>query len=254
MASGTTQTRGTLASWNDERGFGFITPEDGSAAIFVHATAFASRAERPRTGESLRFVVESGADGKRRASRVVRAGGAGSGAGSGAGHTASAPAAAGPRAATGRAHSTSGRPSRPGHPSASTPAGRRGRGPVNVIALSAIAAFAVLYFVTDVLWSVPWWFAAVYLIASVLSVVVYAADKSAATAGNWRISESTLLSIGLLGGWPGAIIAQQLLRHKTKKASFRLAFWGTVMLNVVAFVLLASPLTPPLSAVPALFG
>ncbi|MET1043230.1 MAG: cold shock and DUF1294 domain-containing protein [Microbacteriaceae bacterium] len=225
MASGM-QTRGTLASWNDERGFGFITPDDGSARIFVHATAFASRAERPRTGESLRFVVESGADGKRRASRVVR----------GDANTVS-PAP---------------RPAQRTAPRTPTPGGRRSRGPVNVIALSAIAAFAVLYFVVDVLWSVPWLFAVVYLGASVLSVIVYAADKSAATAGNWRISESTLLSIGLLGGWPGAIIAQQLLRHKTKKASFRLAFWGTVMLNVVAFVVLASPLTPPLSAVPAL--
>jgi uncharacterized membrane protein YsdA (DUF1294 family) len=46
--------------------------------------------------------------------------------------------------------------------------------------------------------------------------------------------------LGLIGGWPGAIVAQQLLRHKTSKASFRLAFWATVVLNIAAFLLLVS--------------
>jgi uncharacterized membrane protein YsdA (DUF1294 family) len=47
--------------------------------------------------------------------------------------------------------------------------------------------------------------------------------------------------LGLIGGWPGAIVAQQLLRHKTSKRSFRIAFWVTVVLNIAVFVLLVSP-------------
>jgi len=46
------------------------------------------------------------------------------------------------------------------------------------------------------------------------------------------------LLVGLVGGWPGAVVAQQLLRHKTKKLSFRTRFWVTVALNVIVFVLL----------------
>jgi len=44
---------------------------------------------------------------------------------------------------------------------------------------------------------------------------------------------------------PGAIVAQQVLRHKSSKASFRFAFWGSVAVNVVAFVVMNSPLIAP---------
>jgi uncharacterized membrane protein YsdA (DUF1294 family) len=82
----------------------------------------------------------------------------------------------------------------------------------------------------------------VYAGASVVAFAMYAADKSASKKNAWRISESALHAIGLVGGWPGALAAQQLLRHKTSKPSFRVAFWGTVVLNVAAFVFFASPL------------
>lgn len=38
--------------------------------------------------------------------------------------------------------------------------------------------------------------------------------------------------MGLLCGWPGGLLAQRLLRHKTVKTSFQLAYWCTVALNV----------------------
>ena len=105
----------------------------------------------------------------------------------------------------------------------------------------AIPAFAVVYLVTALVWYVPHSVALVYLGCSLACCVAYALDKSAAQAGRWRISEKTLLMLGLAGGWPGAILAQQLLRHKTSKQSFRVAFWFTVVLNVAGFVALASP-------------
>ena len=47
------------------------------------------------------------------------------------------------------------------------------------------------------------------------------------------MSEQTLLTLSLLCGWPGALVAQQVFRHKTRKRSFRRVFWGTVTLNVL---------------------
>jgi len=56
----------------------------------------------------------------------------------------------------------------------------------------------------------------------------------------WRTGEGTLILLGVLGGWPGAIVAQQLFHHKTKKRSFQIAFWLTVLLHCFGFVLLLS--------------
>jgi uncharacterized membrane protein YsdA (DUF1294 family) len=91
-------------------------------------------------------------------------------------------------------------------------------------------------------WPLPYWVAGIYLGVSILCFIVYAADKSAARGGRRRVPESTLLFLGFAGGWPGAIVAQQVLRHKTQKASFRSAFWVTVVANVAVFVVFATPL------------
>ena len=73
-----------------------------------------------------------------------------------------------------------------------------------------------------------------YLAASAASVVLYALDKSAARHGQWRVSESTLHLLAIIGGWPGALVAQQLFRHKSRKASFQAAFILPVVLNCAA--------------------
>jgi uncharacterized membrane protein YsdA (DUF1294 family) len=65
-----------------------------------------------------------------------------------------------------------------------------------------------------------------------LTYFIYAKDKQAAKNDQWRISESTLHLYSLLFGWPGAIVAQQKLRHKSKKQSFRTVFMFTVIINV----------------------
>ena len=82
---------------------------------------------------------------------------------------------------------------------------------------------------------------AFYLIASLITFTVYAMDKAAARIGAWRTPESTLHALALVGGWPGAMIAQQKLRHKSKKQSFRAIFWLTVILNCGAFAWASSP-------------
>jgi uncharacterized membrane protein YsdA (DUF1294 family)/cold shock CspA family protein len=108
--------------------------------------------------------------------------------------------------------------------------------------LIALGAFAILYVYASLRWSTPIWVAAIYVVMSVVTYFVYRADKRAAATGSWRTTEFTLIFLGFLCGWPGAILAQQRLRHKTTKRSFRTVFWLSVVLNVLAFVLFLSPL------------
>lgn len=73
-----------------------------------------------------------------------------------------------------------------------------------------------------------------YGAASVACFIAYAIDKSAAIHQRRRIPERTLLLLGLGCGWPGGLLAQRWLRHKTIKTSFQVAYWGSVVLNVAA--------------------
>ena len=81
----------------------------------------------------------------------------------------------------------------------------------------------------------------IYLVCSVITFAAYARDKSAARDGRWRTKESTLQLLALCGGWPGAIIAQQSLRHKSQKLSFRIGLWCMIALNSAGFIWLISP-------------
>ncbi len=80
----------------------------------------------------------------------------------------------------------------------------------------------------------PIWF----VLASVLTFVIYGADKMAARKAWRRVPEAMLLIFGVVGGWPGAILGQQLFRHKTQKQPFKTRFMLSVILNVA--VLLAA--------------
>lgn len=190
-----TRADGILSTWNDERGFGFITPSAGGTLVFVHISAFGRDAVRPQAGDVLSFASTMAPDGKVRASRVRGAGG------------------------TITRH-----------------------GPAAFAGYLSIAAFIALGWCLSTLWSMPSWLVVLYTGMSVLCFAVYALDKSAARAGRRRVPESTLLLLGLAGGWPGGALAQQWLRHKNRKQSFLTPFWVTVIVNVGAFALLMSPL------------
>jgi len=108
-------------------------------------------------------------------------------------------------------------------------------------AFLASGTFLLVIYATVVLRLMPamliWW----YLALSTISLCIYALDKSAAKKGGQRTPERNLHLLSLLGGWPGALYAQQLLRHKSRKESFRAVFWFTVLLNMVGLAYLASP-------------
>lgn len=62
---------GTLSKWNDDRGFGFITPSQGGQEVFAHISAFPRDGQRPRIGERLTFEIGVGKDGKKQARHVL---------------------------------------------------------------------------------------------------------------------------------------------------------------------------------------
>lgn len=192
MSQGAQRVEGVLVDWNDERGFGFIAPSDGSAKAFAHVTAF-PRGRRPAPGVQVTYLP--GRDGRNRpqALRVQWAGRA---------------------------------PSGPLRRSVKTSVG-------------VAAAWAVLLGVLVLLGRLGLAEVVAYAALSLLALYLYASDKSAARRGAMRTPESTLLLVGVLGGWPGALIARHTLRHKTTKEPFRTNFWCSVAIHCGALALWA---------------
>jgi len=91
--------------------------------------------------------------------------------------------------------------------------------------------FGLLFVLSALLGRLPLAIVGLYFTASVITFIAYAIDKSAAQNGRWRTQESTLHLFGLVGGWPGALLAQKTLRHKSKKQVFQTIFWITVIAN-----------------------
>lgn len=193
---------GNLRSWNDERGFGFIEPAQGGKAIFVHIKAFPPGTGRPTVGRVLTFAVELGPNGKMRAHSVH--------------------------------YQVNNR--EPKIPRAESPASW------TLPRLLAIPAFASVWLYVASRWPVSPMVFVAYIGLSILTFLAYAVDKSAAINGRWRTPEKTLHLLSVAGGWLGALLAQQLLRHKCSKPSFVVVFWITVAANVAGFFALHSGL------------
>ena len=187
---------GTLKSWNDDRGFGFIEATQGDQEIFVHIKAFPAGTGRPLVGQQLTFGVETTDNGKKRARSVQ--------------YPARARAPRSPRAES--------------------------SAPWTLPRLLVIPVFAAIYGYVAWRWGFRLPVLLAYLGLSLAAFMAYAFDKSSAISGRWRTAEQTLRLFSLAGGWPGALLAQQWLRHKTSKPGFVGVFWITVALNVAAFV------------------
>jgi uncharacterized membrane protein YsdA (DUF1294 family) len=77
---------------------------------------------------------------------------------------------------------------------------------------------------------------AAYGLVSVLAFLLYWSDKRKARGEHWRTPENVLHALEFAGGWPGALLAQQVFRHKTRKVSFQLVFWLIVLLHQVFWI------------------
>lgn len=207
---------GTLVEWNDARGFGFIEPNGGGARVFVHISAFTPKPppeKRPSLGMLLTFAVDTSAD-KPRAQQVQWQ-------------------AQRSAAARTSPHVSSSYRAQP-------PRGRTAP-PNTQLAYASIAALVGLLAFLTIVWGRTPYLLEWYGVMSVVCFFTYWKDKSAAQSGAWRTPENTLHGLALVGGWPGALLAQQWLRHKSRKASFQAMFWCTVVLNVGALVALSIP-------------
>lgn len=107
---------------------------------------------------------------------------------------------------------------------------RKPRKPLPRVVLGA--AFLLAASVGTLLGFVPVLVSIAYGLLSCASYITYSLDKAAAGKNMQRTPELTLHFVDVLGGWPGALIAQQQFRHKTVKASFQVVFWATVLVNV----------------------
>ncbi|NJD24692.1 MAG: DUF1294 domain-containing protein [Betaproteobacteria bacterium] len=190
---------GVLKSWNDERGFGFIEPVLGGDEVFVHIKAFVERGGRPQVGQKLVFRIEVGPKGKKRAISVRPV-----------------------RSVTKRGAARNDSPASWG-----------------TATYFVILAFVPVLLGVSMMWRKPGWLVGYYLLLSAVCYWMYRADKNAAASGDWRVPEATLLMLGAVGGWPGAIVAQQRLRHKSNKVAFRASFWVTVAANVSGLLILS---------------
>ncbi|WAC75515.1 cold shock and DUF1294 domain-containing protein [Roseateles sp. SL47] len=239
------RVEGKVIQWDDAKGYGFIAPSASGPKIFVHARAFGLRARRPFVGERVTYEVGLDGQGKSRAMNVRS--------------LEPKPAPAGPAPQRGPQHGPQGQaraqtqagtarrpfPRGPGA-SAGTARPDTGAATASNIELWLIPLFASLVLLTHLAWPLPHALWGLYMAMSLATFIVYALDKRAARLGQWRVKEVTLHGLALLCGWPGALLAQHLLRHKSAKASFRRTFWLSTVLNILLFVFLFTPLVPSL--------
>lgn len=187
---------GTLVQWNDARGFGFVRADDGER-FFVHVSDIGRIATRPRVGDAVRFTGRLGRDGRAVASKVVIRG------------------------------------ANPADPAVA----RRGAPQPEAelrdyFRIGGAVLLLVLLLAALMLDRAPLWLAGVYLGLGLLSGLAYLADKRAAQAGRWRVSELKLHGTDLAGGIAGGLLAQQLLRHKTAKTAFAVTTAAIWLLHV----------------------
>ncbi|TWX66266.1 DUF1294 domain-containing protein [Colwellia demingiae] len=178
--------KGKFVKWNVDKAFGFITPNGGGDAIFIHKTALKNRNRIPKINDVITFSVIQDNQGRYCADQAIFSGE--------------------------KSHSK------------------------QTKNISTFSIYLSLIFITFVavaffLGYLPQKILLIYIGVSIITFLAYAFDKSKAQRGEWRTQESTLHLLALIGGWPGAAIAQQILRHKSKKKEFRIAFWFTVFVN-----------------------
>lgn len=199
--------QGRIEKWNDERGFGFISPSGGSGSVFVHISSFPRSDRRPGVNEAVSYTLAFDSHGRPQANDVRFI--------------------MGPRSAS--------------------PTRRIPRAGVAVPIAFAVSFLVALAAAAAAGWLEPSWLA-LYYGASIITYRAYARDKRAAQNAGRRTRESRLHLMSLVGGWPGALIAQALLRHKTRKTSFLIVYWFTVIVNCISLGVLVGKGASPLKA------
>ncbi|HEY9762784.1 MAG TPA: cold shock and DUF1294 domain-containing protein [Trichocoleus sp.] len=204
------QRRGTLVVWKDDRGFGFIEPDDNSGRAFLHISAVCSPQRRPQEGDIILYQLSTDQDGKLRALNAAIAG-------------LSVP-------------DTPSKPIQQPNRTGSTRAASTTRLPLwlEVTLLSALPLIGSVHFLGTMANPMP---LMLYGVMSLITLIAYSEDKSRAEAHRWRISEKNLHLLELTGGWIGGFIAQRQIRHKNRKTTYQVVFWAIVLLHLTFWVI-----------------
>ena len=200
-----TPYQGRIINWNDEKGYGFIQLMPGHENLFFHISPFASHHRRPAADTAVTVLAIPGNKGGWQASRVLL-----------------------------REHEHAiMEDSIYDIAEHSQPKKLEGY---------TYAALDTLYFLGLTLVSIPLGITSAIL--SILTVALYRYDKRAAEENLQRVPNSALHLASLLGGWPGALIARPLLRHKLNQKRFRGFFWASIVANFGILYLLIAYLPP----------
>ena len=176
---------GRIVSWDREKGFGYLEAE--GKRVFLHYRDFAERHKVPEVGDTVSFIFGTDQKGRPCAVRAVQ-----------------------------------------NRLVAIDPFSPHARGRVSLASLLFLIALLVTPTLAGLgltqgndfwLW-VGWW-----IVASGLTYWTYSSDKRRAQDKEWRMSEKSLHFWELIGGWPGAFVAQRRLRHKNSKLSYQFVFW-----------------------------
>lgn len=212
------EKRGILKSWNDDKGFGFIQPDGGGEQLFVHISSVRGD-KRPQAGEEVFYVSGSDAQGRPRAQHMRHAG-----------LSLDRPAIRRKPATADKGTVATKAARQPRRAERSGAASGGHDLPLKLLALLALCVLPV-WGSLELLGRGVLWVALAYPLVSLFSFCQYWMDKQSAQKGRWRTPENSLHLAELVGGWPGALLAQQVFRHKTRKVSFQLVFWAIVALH-----------------------
>lgn len=197
---------GKVVFWHDKKGFGFLLSQQTQQKLFFHIRDFADNSTRPHEGDELEFSLGQDKQGR-------------------------------PIATALKVVTRSPQP---------TPLPVTRIKPVDLentreFALYFRAAFLMLVIIALLFGTLPYLLPILYLEASLFTYWLYQADKNAAIARQGqRLPEESLQMFSLIGGWPGALLAQQRLAHKRSKALFIREFWLVVIGNCLLLLWLMS--------------
>ena len=188
--------KGMLVMWNDQKGFGFIQPDGSDDDYFVHISTFKKGLpRRPETGDIVHFRPAESAGKKRAAFALIPA----------------LEAIAPP----------------PKHFELNP---RQRTWPVNLlIALPLVLSCYLLIMAANPLPFFAYW------LLSLLTMILYGFDKAHAAMRKWRVPEIYFHLLELLGGWPGALIAQNDFRHKTRQSAYLWILRGIIAIHLMAW-------------------
>jgi uncharacterized membrane protein YsdA (DUF1294 family)/cold shock CspA family protein len=191
--------KGKLVLWRDDKGFGFVRPETGDKDFFIHISAFKKgMIRRPQVGDIIHFQASPDAPEQRRIAHAEIEG-------VGSGQT-----DAGGRKSEARLH------------------------PIFLKTLAALPILLSFHLVWTTANPIP---LVSYVFMSVLTVLYYGVDKKHALIDRWRVPEVYLHCFEMMGGWPGALLAQTEFHHKTRKSHYQHIFWGIVILHGLGWLL-----------------